>query len=347
MSLPLISIWKKYSNILVALIILIESIGTLAILVLGATYIRRGLLTIGTFMAFQSIMYFFMDPLKNLIMLQDELQNLSVLVNRLNDVYQEGSEYIKDNRQYSRLEVDNFNVSLSDVWFEKGDNFPILKNINLTINAGDHIGIIGESGSGKSTLLKIIATLNEITSGKYSIDGYPIEDFSLDYIRKQIAYVDQDPFIFSATIIENLLFGKECSVSEEQIHEICEVCGIYGINNLGEQILNMHLMENGNNLSGGQKQKIGIARALLKNPRLLLLDEATSNIDYKSEQKIHEFIKNNFANTTVIYISHNNKLAKYIDYLVVLSDKTIDFIGTAEDLKNSNSIHSDLFYSKK
>ena len=106
-------------------------------------------------------------------------------------------------------------------------------------------------------------------------------------------------------------------------------------------------MENGNNLSGGQKQKIGIARALLKNPRLLLLDEATSNIDYKSEQKIHEFIKNNFANTTVIYISHNNKLAKYIDYLVVLSDKTIDFIGTAEDLKNSNSIHSDLFYSQK
>lgn len=334
---------EKYSSALVALITFIESVGTLSILTLGAFYIKEGILSIGTFMAFQSIMYFFIEPLKSLILLQDELQNLSVLVERLNDVYQEPSEYIKNNRKGSRLELNEFNVSLSNVSFEKIYKQPILKNINLTIREGEHIAIVGESGSGKSTLLKIIATLNQVNSGTYYINNYPLESFSLDYIRRQIAYVEQDPFIFSGTLAENLLFGKEYSIDENQLDTICNVCGIYNINNLGKQALNMYLIENGDNLSGGQKQKIGIARALLKKPKILLLDEATSNMDYKSERSIFEYIKTNLFDTTVICVSHNRNVIEFVDNLVVLSNQTIENIGVIDELINSDSIFNDLF----
>lgn len=334
---------EKYSSALVALITFIESVGTLSILTLGAFYIKEGILSIGTFMAFQSIMYFFIEPLKSLILLQDELQNLSVLVERLNDVYQEPSEYIKNNRKGSRLELNEFNISLSNVSFERIYKQPILKNINLTIREGEHIAIVGESGSGKSTLLKIIATLNQVNSGTYYINNYPLESFSLDYIRRQIAYVEQDPFIFSGTLAENLLFGKEYSIDENQLDTICNVCGIYNINNLGKQALNMYLIENGDNLSGGQKQKIGIARALLKKPKILLLDEATSNMDYKSERSIFEYIKTNLFDTTVICVSHNRNVIEFVDNLVVLSNQTIENIGVIDELINSDSIFNDLF----
>lgn len=334
---------EKCSTILVALITFIESVGTLSILILGAFYIKEGILSIGTFMAFQSIMYFFIEPLKSLILLQDELQNLSVLVERLNDIYQEPSEYTKNGRDCSRLPMSEFNISLSNVSFEKIYHQPILKNINLTVREGEHIAIVGESGSGKSTLLKIIATLNEVNSGVYYIDDYPLESYSLDYIRRQIAYVEQDTFIFSGTLAENLLFGEKYLIDDKYFDTICSVCGIYSINNLGNQVLNMPLMENGDNLSGGQKQKIGIARALLKKPKILLLDEATSNIDSKSERNIFEYIRTNLFDTTVICISHNRNVLEFVDSVVVLSNQTITNEGSLDTLINSNSIVKELF----
>lgn len=202
---------------------------------------------------------------------------------------------------------------------------------------------MGESGSGKSTLLKIIATLNEVNSGVYYIDDYPLESYSLDYIRRQIAYVEQDTFIFSGTLAENLLFGEKYLIDDKYLDTICRACGIYSINNLGNQVLNMPLMENGDNLSGGQKQKIGIARALLKKPKILLLDEATSNMDSKSEKSIFEYIRTNLFDTTVICISHNRNVLEFVDSVVVLSNQTITNEGSLDILINSNSVVKELF----
>lgn len=316
---------QKYGSILNSLVSFIDSIGTFIILVFGAGLVTSGNISLGSLISFQALMYLFLDPLKSIILLQDELQNLSVTIGRLNDILKEPSEDEENDAYLQITTFENFEIELFNVSYSDGFNFPIINNINLFIKQGQHIGIIGPSGSGKTTLLKILATINSPTQGDYLIGNVPIQNYSLEYIRSNIAYVEQEPHIFPATVKENLLMGKVFPEDSKYFDLVCTACGIYDFNELEKSILNFKLIEDGNNLSGGQKQKIGLARALLKKPKLLILDEATSNLDSESEKNIYEFLKNLGKKITIINVSHNDYINKYANNLVYMKEGTISF----------------------
>ena len=314
---------QTYGTLLSSLVSFIDAVGAIIILIVGANLVTQRKISLGTLIAFQALMYLFLDPLKSLILLQDELQNLSVIIERLNDIFKEPPESIDQEIYLPFPEPENFDIDLIDIEYADGFNVPIIHNINLQIKSGEHIGITGVSGSGKSTLLKILATINVPTKGTYLIDGVPVHNYSLETIRSNISYVEQDTHIFPATVIENLLMGDVPIFNNEYFNLICETCGIYDINSSGKSILNFELMEDGNNLSGGQKQKIGIARALLKKPKLLLLDEATSNIDKGSEKKIYDLLKTLTNQMTVVDVSHNKRVNEYAKDLKIIKNGTI------------------------
>lgn len=192
---------------------------------------------------------------------------------------------------------------------------------------GSKIGLIGKSGSGKTTLLKIIASLYKPQSGKVCIDNIDYEKIPLSTVRNKIAYVPQEPFVFQGSIMDNLLMGEYLSKEKRTIvKEISSILGLYNFEVGHNNDLDFFIQENGNNLSGGQKQKIGLARALIKKPKILLLDEALSNIDKESREEMFEYLYSN-ADLTIVSISHDDSVYKYSDFLWELNNDTINVIN--------------------
>lgn len=324
---------------------LIESIGIILVIYIGSLLVVDGDISLGTLLMFQTLMNFFFNPIKSLIFLQDELQNLLIIINRLNDVYKypEEEKILICSNDYK---LSNFDISLTNASYSDGFKPPIIYDINLCIREGDKVGIVGPSGSGKTTLLKLLSTIFEPTKGIYILGNEDIQTYSLAKIREHIAYVDQEVFIFSGTMKENLLIDKFHYGNKDEINKICEICGIYDISLDSDNILEMPLLENGNNLSGGQKQKIGIARALLKKPKILFLDEATSNLDTISERKIYSYLFNECKDMTIINISHNKIITDYMDYFIVMKEGSIDTINNIEYLNNKNKLFNTIFPKK-
>ena len=259
-------------------VILIESLGGLAILWKGTSMVIAGELSLGSLIVFQSMLNFFIVPVQKLVLVQDELQNLNILLQRLNDLFVIKLENI-EMQPVSNKNI-NYDIKLIHVDFSYQYSKNIFHNLCLNIPMGSKIGLIGKSGSGKTTLLKIIASLYKPQSGKVCIDDIDYEKILLSTVRSKIAYVPQEPFVFQGSIIDNLLMGEYLTKDKTAI--VKEISIIFGLHNFDvghNNDLDFLVQENGNNLSGGQKQKIGLARALIKKPQIILLDEALSNID--------------------------------------------------------------------
>lgn len=257
----------------------------------------------------------FILPIQQLILIQNEIQTLRILTQRLDDLYEVKAERIALPIVNEEI-VKNYNIKLNNISFSYHFGRNILENINCDISEGSKVGIVGNSGSGKTTLIKMIASLYSPTQGEIYFDNKSYEKYSLDELRQNIAYVDQTPFIFEGTILDNLIMGISLGDdNSKHIEKVAEICELYHLDSTDKNDLNMFLYENGNNLSGGQKQKIGLARALIKSPKLLLLDEATSNIDETSKLKILSYIYS-LTKMTVISISHDKSIYNYSDYFL-------------------------------
>ncbi|WP_176466482.1 ATP-binding cassette domain-containing protein [Terribacillus saccharophilus] len=196
----------------------------------------------------------------------------------------------------------------------------------MEVKEGSKVGVAGNSGRGKTTMLKIMASLYSPTNGTVYLGEKPYSRYSLDTLREDIAYVDQMSFVFEGTILDNLIMGTPLrEVDVNYINKVAEICGLYHLDPSNLNDLEMLLAENGDNLSGGQKQKIGVARALINKPKLLLLDEATSNIDEESKHKILSFIFS-LEGTTVISISHDKNTLQYCDQCLLMENNQIKMI---------------------
>lgn len=306
-------------------VILIESLGGLAILWKGTSMVIAGELSLGSLIVFQSMLNFFIVPVQKLVLVQDELQNLNILLQRLNDLFVIKLENI-EMQPVSNKNI-NYDIKLIHVDFSYQYSKNIFHNLCLNIPMGSKIGLIGKSGSGKTTLLKIIASLYKPQSGKVCIDDIDYEKILLSTVRSKIAYVPQEPFVFQGSIIDNLLMGEY--LTKEKTAIVKEISIIFGLHNFDvghNNDLDFLVQENGNNLSGGQKQKIGLARALIKKPQIILLDEALSNIDKESREEIFEYLYSN-DNLTIVSISHDDSVYKYSDFLWELNDDTINVIN--------------------
>ncbi|WP_026777518.1 ABC transporter ATP-binding protein [Polaribacter sp. Hel_I_88] len=234
-------------------------------------------------------------------------------------------------------------VTFKDVTFTYDDtNITALKNINLTVNPGETLAILGNTGSGKSTIIELISRLYDTTKGTILLDDKPIEEGNLNDIRSQIGFVPQDPFLFSDTIGNNIKFGKE-DATEDEIMEAAKDAVVH--DNIIEFTngYNTILGERGVTLSGGQKQRVSIARAIIKNPKILIFDDCLSAVDTETEEKILSNLEKVSKNKTTFIISHRVSSAKNADKIIVLEDGEIAQQGTHNQLLAQEGYYKNLY----
>ena len=255
---------------------------------------------------------------------------------------------ISDENADETLTVKNGDIEFKDVFFKYNETAeePVLSNINLSIKSGETVGILGGTGSAKSSLVQLIPRLYDVTDGEISVGGRNVKDYKLHALRDSVSMVLQSNVLFSGTIEENLRWGNENATMEEIRTAAKIACADDFVMSFPDQY-NTDLGQGGVNVSGGQKQRLCIARALLKNPKILILDDSTSAVDTATDGKIREGMKNSLPETTKIIIAQRINSIQHADKIIVLDDGKIDDIGTHEELLSRNEIYKDVYTSQQ
>lgn len=307
---------------------LVELIGIVIILWVGFKMVLANQVTVGSLITFYALLSYFTEPIKNLIGLQPLMQTAIIAAERLNDILDIEIEP-KDTNQQKILPFDN--ISISNVDFRYGNHNLILNDLSFRINKGEKIAVVGESGSGKTTFAKLLLKFYKPESGTISLNGQSLSDISIDALRNTISYVGQDTFLFSDTVKNNLLLGNS-GVSDEEIKRICNLVKADEFISKLPFGYNTFLDEGGKNLSDGQKQRIAIARALLRKPEVIIFDEATSNLDTITESAIKETIFNLNNDVTCIIIAHRLSTIKSCNKIAVMDNGAIIEMGSHKEL---------------
>lgn len=244
-------------------------------------------------------------------------------------------------------EVKNGSIKFDNVSFSyvKDKKKECLKNIDLDIKSGETIGIIGETGSGKSSLVNLIPRLYDVTEGKLFVGGEDVKKYNLEDLRNQVACVLQKNVLFSGTIAENIRWGNE-NAKDEDVKRVCKLAQADDFVMQFPDGYNTHIEEGGTNVSGGQKQRLCIARALLKHPKILILDDSTSAVDTKTDSLIQTAFKTEIPDTTKIIIAQRISSIENCDKIVIMDNGQIDGIGTHEELLKNNEIYKEVFESQ-
>jgi len=313
---------------------LISSLGTIVLFWIGVLEVARGTLTLGTLITFNALSVYFLNPFVNLIGLQSEIQTALVATERLNDIMGLEQEELSAGLRLPNLKKD---ITLKNVNFRYGNRHLVLNNISFSIKKGQKIGIVGESGSGKTSLAKLLLALYEPEAGNIFFDNTEMRQLNKEFLRDRISYLPQELFFFADSVMNNLKLGnKEATISE--INEVCKKCAIHDyIKSLPSQYDTL-LEENGRNLSGGQKQMLAMARALLKKPDILILDEATSNLDSITESIIEKVIfELTKEEITCIIIAHRLRTIVDCDKILVMEKGIIIESGTHKELLDNKN----------
>ena len=329
------------SNIQNSLKTFVELVGGVIIIWVGAVGVLNGEMTIGGLVTFNSLLVYFLDPVKNLINLQPEMQTAVVAADRLGEILDLESE--KKENEYRKMKPESLaaDIEMKNVSFRYGKRRKVLEDINVTIKRGQKVAFVGESGSGKTTLAKLLLHFDKPETGEITINGVNIDDIQLECLREKIAYIPQETFLFSGTIYENLTLGMDSATLDDVI-EAAKIAQAHDfINELPLRYETM-LDENGANLSGGQRQRLSIARAMLKKPDILILDEATSNLDAITERALDKTISEYAKDKTVIFIAHRLSTIKNCDMIYVMQKGKIIESGTHKELTELGGQYAEL-----
>ena len=319
------------SNLQGSLKVFVELIGGIVILWVGGISVINGEMTIGALITFNSLLAYFLEPIKNLINLQPEMQTAVVAADRLGEILDLDAE--KSELEYKKLSPASLagDIEIKNLDFRYGTRRLVLEDINLTIKKGQKVAFVGESGSGKTTLSKLLLNLYSAEKGEIIINGNNIKDIQLESLREKIAYIPQETFLFSGTIFENLTLGMDDATMDDIIDASKMAQAHDFVNDLPLRYETM-LEENGANLSGGQRQRLAIARAMLKKPDILILDEATSNLDSITERALDRTINEFSKGMTTIFIAHRLSTIKNCDNIFVMEKGKIIERGTHREL---------------
>ena len=310
----------------------LQKISQLMVLWIGASLVLSGDLTLGQLIAFRIISGYVTQPLLRLSTIWQSIQELKVSFERLADVIDTPQESNEVDKSKVMLPPIHGQVRFEDLSFSFGPGKPeVLKGVNLQIDAGTFVGIVGQSGSGKSTLMKLLPRLYDPTKGRILIDDYDINKVELYSLRRQIGIVPQDPLLFSGTVSENIALTNP-DVSSEEIVKAARLANAHDFIMELPSGYSTPVGERGANLSGGQRQRVAIARTLLSNPKLLVMDEATSALDYETERKVCDNLHEKLVDQTVFFITHRLSTIRQADVIVMMHQGAVVEIGTHDDL---------------
>jgi ATP-binding cassette subfamily B protein len=245
------------------------------------------------------------------------------------------------------MEVPDGSIRFENVYFSysPGSSEPVLKNIDLEIRSGESIGVIGGTGSSKSSLVNLVSRLYDVTEGRILVGGHDVREYDLDVLRGQVAVVLQKNVLFSGTIYDNLRWGDP-DATEEECRHACELaCADEFIRKMPEGY-NTYIEQGGTNVSGGQKQRLCIARALLRKPRILILDDSTSAVDTATDAKIRRAFAEEIPDTTRLIIAQRIASVQGCDRIIVMDDGQVNGFGTHEELLRGNTIYREVYESQ-
>lgn len=312
---------------------------------LGANMIVVGDLTTGELM---SLLTYCMNIMMSLMMLSMIFVMVTMSfasAERITEVLNEKADICNPENPVN--EVKDGSIVFKDVSFsyKKDSQESVLSNINLKIASGETIGIIGGTGSAKSSLVNLISRLYDVTEGEVLVGGVDVRAYDLEELRNQVAVVLQKNVLFSGTILENLRWGNK-NATEEECKRVCELaCADEFIENMPEKY-HTYIEQGGSNISGGQKQRLCIARALLKKPKILILDDSTSAVDTATDAKIRKAFAQEIPDTTKLIIAQRISSIKNADRIIVMEEGKINGMGTHEELMETNAIYRDVYQSQ-
>ena len=318
----------------------LSMVGGAAILWLGAYKVIKGEMSLGELITFNALLGYFLSPVKNLINLQPMMQTAIVAAERLGEILNMNAE----NTEVQKIVPKTLKgeIQLQNIDFRYGTRQLVLNGVNLNIKQGEKIALVGESGSGKTTLVKLLMNFYQAEKGEIILNNCNIKDIDLEALRDKIAYISQETFLFSGTILENLTLGME-NPDMEEIIRVTKMTRCFDfINELPMRFETM-LGENGTNLSGGQRQRLAIARALLKKPDILIMDEATSNLDSITERAIETTINETTDGITTIIIAHRLSTIMKCDKIYVMDKGQIIESGSHPELMNKGGFYYELW----
>ena len=318
--------------------------GVAVVLWFGGKDVINGAWTLGDFTAFILAVQQMYQPIKNFAQLNSTIQQAVSASERVFEILDQESKIFNLSNAKN---IDSFSKDIiyKNVSFEYEQNKSILKNINIDIKKGQTVAFVGSSGSGKSTIANLLLRFYDVNAGEILVDGTNIKNLTLESLRDKIGVVSQDVFLFNDTVRYNIAYGK-LDATDEEIEFAAKAANAHKFISKMPNGYNTLIGERGMKLSGGEKQRIAIARAMLKNPPILVLDEATSALDSESEKLVQEAIETLMKNRTVILIAHRLSTVINADQIVVIDKGSIAEVGKHQELLDRNGIYTKLYNLK-
>jgi ATP-binding cassette subfamily B protein len=310
---------------------------------LGATMAINGVITVGTYVTYTGLVVWLIWPIRNLGRLIVSASTGMVSYGRIMDIVKQDREPLTDG-VFTPSESPKGEVVFEKVSFSyNGDESQVLKGVSFRVLPGQSLALLGSTGSGKTSLVNLLPRFYDYTDGRILLDGHDLKDYSRDYLRRHIGIVEQEPFLFSRSIRENITYGVGRHVPMDEIEKAAKAAAIHDVIMEFPDKYDTLVGEKGVTLSGGQKQRVTIARTLLKNPRILILDDSTSSVDTETEAEIRKALDNLMENRTTFIIAHRIQSVMNADTIVVLDKGEIVEIGNHEELVAGNGMYRKIF----
>ncbi len=308
----------------------------------GAIMALNGTITVGTYLAFSSLVIWIIWPMRGLGRLIVQTSTGMVSYSRVAEILEKDREPLLEGKIDPEGNVDG-EIVFEHVDFEYEQDNPVLKDINFTCHPGDVIALLGSTGSGKTTLVNLLPRFYDADEGQIRLDGVDITQYPRKYLRSQIGIVEQEPFLFSRSIRENITYGVHRKVDQEEIIQAAKFAAIHEVIEDFPNGYETLVGERGVTLSGGQKQRVAIARALLKNPRILILDDSTSSVDTETEAQIRSALEHLMENRTTFIIAHRIQSVMDADLILVFDKGEIVQKGTHQALMGQRGMYREIF----
>jgi ATP-binding cassette subfamily B protein len=316
----------------------------LAGLTIAALMAISGTITIGQYLTYAGLLIWLLWPIRNLGRLIVEMSSGLVSFERVMTVVKEPREPLDTGDYLPEKNIEGF-LEFTDIGFAYDDapDVAVLKEITFSVKPGHVVALLGSTGSGKTTIANLLPRFYNYTEGTISLDGVELKRYSRKFLRSQIGTVEQEPFLFSRTIRENIIYGIDREVSQEEIEQAAKAAAIHDSIQTFPEKYDTLVGEKGVTLSGGQKQRVAIARTIIKNPRILILDDATSSVDLETEAEIRQALENLMENRTTFIIAHRIQSVAKADLILVLDKGCIIQQGSHEELIAQDGVYKKIF----